>query len=128
MRSSPKWFLRFQFSSMMGKMVIHGYPDLMFEQKSWIALNTGSFLFRNCQWSLDLLELGANEAKRARGRLRPWPAFSEDTGQGEAGVLLFSFFLFFIFLRFLYVYGTGMANRVGVTILRRLSGADLVVR
>jgi xyloglucan 6-xylosyltransferase len=37
-------------------LVIHGYPDLMFEQKSWIALNTGSFLFRNCQWSLDLLD------------------------------------------------------------------------
>ncbi|KAD2805985.1 hypothetical protein E3N88_39362 [Mikania micrantha] len=37
-------------------MVIHGYPDLLFNQKSWIALNTGSFLFRNCQWSLDLLD------------------------------------------------------------------------
>lgn len=37
-------------------LVIHGYPDLLFEQKSWIALNTGSFLFRNCQWSLDLLD------------------------------------------------------------------------
>ncbi|KAB1216761.1 putative glycosyltransferase 3 [Morella rubra] len=37
-------------------LVVHGYPDLMFEQKSWIALNTGSFLFRNCQWSLDLLD------------------------------------------------------------------------
>ncbi|MED6217491.1 putative xyloglucan 6-xylosyltransferase 3 [Stylosanthes scabra] len=37
-------------------LVIHGYPDLLFEQKSWIAINTGSFLFRNCQWSLDLLD------------------------------------------------------------------------
>ncbi|KAK9054466.1 hypothetical protein SSX86_025544 [Deinandra increscens subsp. villosa] len=37
-------------------LVIHGYPDLLFDQKSWIALNTGSFLFRNCQWSLDLLD------------------------------------------------------------------------
>lgn len=40
-------------------LVVHGYPDLMFEQKSWIALNTGSFLFRNCQWSLDLLDTWA---------------------------------------------------------------------
>ncbi|KAG6404006.1 hypothetical protein SASPL_136240 [Salvia splendens] len=40
-------------------MVIHGYPDLLFDQKSWIALNTGSFLFRNCQWSLDLLDAWA---------------------------------------------------------------------
>ncbi|MED6182338.1 putative xyloglucan 6-xylosyltransferase 3 [Stylosanthes scabra] len=37
-------------------LVLHGYPDLLFEQKSWIAVNTGSFLFRNCQWSLDLLD------------------------------------------------------------------------
>ncbi|KAK1422310.1 hypothetical protein QVD17_25335 [Tagetes erecta] len=37
-------------------LVIHGYQDLLFNQKSWIALNTGSFLFRNCQWSLDLLD------------------------------------------------------------------------
>lgn len=40
-------------------LVIHGYPDLMFEKKSWIALNTGSFLLRNCQWSLDLLDAWA---------------------------------------------------------------------
>ncbi|KAK9669205.1 hypothetical protein RND81_13G115500 [Saponaria officinalis] len=40
-------------------LVIHGYPDLLFKEKSWIALNTGSFLFRNCQWSLDLLDAWA---------------------------------------------------------------------
>ncbi|KAI9114176.1 hypothetical protein K1719_014826 [Acacia pycnantha] len=40
-------------------LVLHGYPDLLFEQKSWIAVNTGSFLYRNCQWSLDLLDVWA---------------------------------------------------------------------
>ncbi|OAY63134.1 putative xyloglucan 6-xylosyltransferase 5 [Ananas comosus] len=40
-------------------LVIHGYPDLLFEKHSWIALNTGSFLLRNCQWSLDLLDAWA---------------------------------------------------------------------
>lgn len=40
-------------------LVIHGYPDLLFEKKSWIALNTGSVLFRNCQWTLDLLDTWA---------------------------------------------------------------------
>ncbi|XP_010477059.1 PREDICTED: xyloglucan 6-xylosyltransferase 4-like [Camelina sativa] len=40
-------------------LVIHGYPDLLFNQKSWIALNTGVFLLRNCQWSLDLLDAWA---------------------------------------------------------------------
>ncbi|XP_068657117.1 probable xyloglucan 6-xylosyltransferase 5 [Aristolochia californica] len=39
--------------------VLHGYPDLLFDKHSWIALNTGSFLFRNCQWSLDLLDAWA---------------------------------------------------------------------
>ncbi|XP_021734090.1 xyloglucan 6-xylosyltransferase 4-like [Chenopodium quinoa] len=39
-------------------LVIHGYPSLL-EEKSWISLNTGSFLLRNCQWSLDLLDAWA---------------------------------------------------------------------
>lgn len=40
-------------------MVVHGNPDLLFQKKSWTALNTGSFLIRNCQWSLDLLDIWA---------------------------------------------------------------------
>lgn len=40
-------------------LIIHGYQDLLFEKHSWIAVNTGSFLFRNCQWSLDLLDAWA---------------------------------------------------------------------
>ncbi|XP_051136438.1 probable xyloglucan 6-xylosyltransferase 5 [Andrographis paniculata] len=37
-------------------LVVHGHRDLLFDQKLWVALNTGSFLIRNCQWSLDLLD------------------------------------------------------------------------
>ncbi|GAB4860798.1 Probable xyloglucan 6-xylosyltransferase 5 [Ancistrocladus abbreviatus] len=69
-------------------LVIHGYPDLLFEQKSWIALNTGSFLFRNCQWSLDLLDAWApmgpkgpirDEAgKVLTANLKGRPAFEAD--------------------------------------------------
>ncbi|KAL8118190.1 putative xyloglucan 6-xylosyltransferase 3 [Apium graveolens] len=69
-------------------MVIHGYPDLLFNQKSWIALNTGSFLFRNCQWSLDLLDVWApmgpkgpirDEAgKVLTANLKGRPAFEAD--------------------------------------------------
>jgi xyloglucan 6-xylosyltransferase len=69
-------------------MVIHGYPDLLFNQKSWIALNTGSFLFRNCQWSLDLLDTWApfgpkgairDEAgKILTANLKGRPAFEAD--------------------------------------------------
>ncbi|GMH01374.1 hypothetical protein Nepgr_003213 [Nepenthes gracilis] len=69
-------------------LVIHGYPDLLFEKKSWIALNTGSFLLRNCQWSLDLLDAWApmgpkglirDEAgKILTANLRGRPAFEAD--------------------------------------------------
>lgn len=40
-------------------LVIHGYHDLIFDQKSWTALSTGSFLIRNCQWTLDFLDAWA---------------------------------------------------------------------
>ncbi|KEH33442.1 putative xyloglucan 6-xylosyltransferase [Medicago truncatula] len=69
-------------------MVIHGYPDLLFEQNSWIAINTGSFLFRNCQWSLDLLDAWApmgpkgpireEAGKILTANLKGRPAFEAD--------------------------------------------------
>ncbi|XP_073099203.1 probable glycosyltransferase 2 [Elaeis guineensis] len=69
-------------------LVIHGYPDLLFDQHSWIALNTGSFLLRNCQWSLDLLDAWApmgpkgpirEEAGRIlTANLKGRPAFEAD--------------------------------------------------
>ncbi|CAK9138146.1 unnamed protein product [Ilex paraguariensis] len=69
-------------------MVIHGYPDLLFNQKSWVSVNTGSFLFRNCQWSLDLLDVWApmgpkgpirDEAgKILTANLKGRPAFEAD--------------------------------------------------
>lgn len=36
--------------------VFHGWDELVYNKKSWIGLNTGSFLIRNCQWTLDLLD------------------------------------------------------------------------
>ncbi|CAI9757558.1 unnamed protein product [Fraxinus pennsylvanica] len=65
-------------------MVIHGYPDLLFDQKSWIALNTGSFFFRNCQWSLDLLDdwekcpIREDAGKILTANLKGRPAFEAD--------------------------------------------------
>lgn len=49
-------------------MVVHGDPNLLFEEKSWVALNTGSFLLRNCQWSLDLLDAWAPMGPKGRVR------------------------------------------------------------
>ncbi|KAL8533744.1 hypothetical protein ACS0TY_009951 [Phlomoides rotata] len=49
-------------------MVVHGFPNLLFDDKSWIALNTASFLLRNCQWSLDLLDSWAQMGPKGRTR------------------------------------------------------------
>lgn len=40
-------------------MVVHGWPDLIYEKKSWVSLNAGVFLIRNCQWSMDFLDVWA---------------------------------------------------------------------
>ncbi|KAJ7543066.1 hypothetical protein O6H91_09G023900 [Diphasiastrum complanatum] len=40
-------------------LVLHGWDELVYDRKNWIGLNTGSFLLRNCQWSLDLLDAWA---------------------------------------------------------------------
>jgi len=40
-------------------LVVHGYKEQIYNKKNWVGLNTGSFLLRNCQWSLDLLDAWA---------------------------------------------------------------------
>ncbi|KAI3804609.1 hypothetical protein L1987_26289 [Smallanthus sonchifolius] len=40
-------------------LVMHGWNEMVYDQKNWIGLNTGSFLLRNCQWSLDLIDVWA---------------------------------------------------------------------
>ncbi|KAK2649440.1 hypothetical protein Ddye_016929 [Dipteronia dyeriana] len=40
-------------------LVMHGRDKMVYDRKSWIGLNTGSFLLRNCQWSLDILDAWA---------------------------------------------------------------------
>lgn len=49
-------------------LVIHGYQDLLWKQRSWISLNTGSFLLRNCQWSMELLDAWAPMGPKGRVR------------------------------------------------------------
>ncbi|KAL6641892.1 hypothetical protein ACP70R_020073 [Stipagrostis hirtigluma subsp. patula] len=48
-------------------LVVHGYPDLL-EKRSWISLNAGIYLIRNCQWSLDLLDAWVQMGPRGRVR------------------------------------------------------------
>lgn len=38
-------------------LVVHGWSKLIYEKKSWTSLNAGVFLIRNCQWSLDFMEV-----------------------------------------------------------------------
>ncbi|WVZ51349.1 hypothetical protein U9M48_002502 [Paspalum notatum var. saurae] len=36
-------------------LVVYGWPKQM-EKKSWLGINAGVFLIRNCQWSLDFMD------------------------------------------------------------------------
>ncbi|XP_071703529.1 putative glycosyltransferase 7 [Rutidosis leptorrhynchoides] len=45
--------------------IVHGWPKEVYEKKSWLGLNAGSFLIRNCQWSLDFLETWADMGPRS---------------------------------------------------------------
>lgn len=37
-------------------LVVHGWPNIIYDKPSWTALNAGVFLIRNCQWSMDLID------------------------------------------------------------------------
>lgn len=49
-------------------MVMHGWNEMVYNDKNWIGLNTGSFLLRNCQWSLDLLNAWAPMGPKGKVR------------------------------------------------------------
>ncbi|KAF4362649.1 hypothetical protein G4B88_026211 [Cannabis sativa] len=37
-------------------LVVHGWSNLVYDNKSWTSLNAGVFLIRNCQWSMEIME------------------------------------------------------------------------
>ncbi|CAN1191339.1 Putative glycosyltransferase 7 [Linum perenne] len=41
-------------------LVVHGWEKLIYNEKSWTSLNAGVFLIRNCQWSMDFIDVWAN--------------------------------------------------------------------
>ncbi|KAF8721533.1 hypothetical protein HU200_023040 [Digitaria exilis] len=59
-------------------LVLHGWPGKVFEEKSWVGINTGSFLIRNCQWSLDLLDALAPMGPRGPVRDRYGELFARE--------------------------------------------------
>ncbi|KAK6125347.1 hypothetical protein DH2020_040916 [Rehmannia glutinosa] len=46
-------------------LVVHGWPNLIYEKKSWVAVNAGVFLIRNCQWAMDFLDVWAGMGPRS---------------------------------------------------------------
>ncbi|XP_057772239.1 xyloglucan 6-xylosyltransferase 2-like [Salvia miltiorrhiza] len=48
--------------------VMHGWNEMIYDEKNWIGLNTGSFLLRNCQWSLDILDTWAPMGPKGKVR------------------------------------------------------------
>ena len=49
-------------------LVMHGWKEMVYDQRNWVGLNTGSFFIRNCQWSLDLLDAWAPMGPRGKIR------------------------------------------------------------
>ncbi|KAF8377658.1 hypothetical protein HHK36_031042 [Tetracentron sinense] len=41
-------------------LIVHGWPNLIYENQSWVSLNAGIFLIRNCQWSIDFMDVWAS--------------------------------------------------------------------
>ncbi|KAJ3705261.1 hypothetical protein LUZ61_008966 [Rhynchospora tenuis] len=37
-------------------LVLHGWPEVLYEKKSWLGINAGVLLIRNCQWALDFMD------------------------------------------------------------------------
>ncbi|KAL8092054.1 hypothetical protein AgCh_034367 [Apium graveolens] len=37
-------------------LILDGWPEMMYEFRSWYGLNAGVLLFRNCQWSMDFID------------------------------------------------------------------------
>lgn len=40
-------------------LVVHGWAHLVYQKRSWVGLNAGVFLIRNCQWSMDFMQVWA---------------------------------------------------------------------
>ncbi|KAI4970422.1 hypothetical protein ZWY2020_001336 [Hordeum vulgare] len=51
-------------------LVLHGRDDEVYGARSWLGANTGSFVLRNCRWSLDLLDAWARMGPRGPVRDR----------------------------------------------------------
>ncbi|XP_024374073.1 xyloglucan 6-xylosyltransferase 1 isoform X1 [Physcomitrium patens] len=68
-------------------MVMHGWDDAVYDKRSWLGLNAGVFLIRNCQWSMDFLHAWAPMSPKGKIRDGAGEFLTKalpDRGKGEA--------------------------------------------
>ncbi|XP_052197018.1 glycosyltransferase 6-like [Diospyros lotus] len=41
-------------------LVVHGWAHLIYRKRSWVGVNAGVFMIRNCQWAMDFIQVWAN--------------------------------------------------------------------
>ncbi|KAK1268387.1 putative glycosyltransferase 7 [Acorus gramineus] len=41
-------------------LIVHGWSHLIYENRTWVGLNAGIFLIRNCQWSMEFINVWAS--------------------------------------------------------------------
>jgi xyloglucan 6-xylosyltransferase len=58
-------------------LLIHGWDEAVYGAKNWLGMNAGSFVIRNCQWSLDLLDAWAKMGPRGPVREKYGKIFGE---------------------------------------------------
>lgn len=68
-------------------MIMHGWEDAVYDKRSWLGLNAGVYLLRNCQWSMNLLHAWAPMSPQGPVRDGMRPLFAKampERGEGEA--------------------------------------------
>ncbi|KAK9164298.1 hypothetical protein Syun_005200 [Stephania yunnanensis] len=40
-------------------LIVHGWPNMVYEERSWVSLNAGVFLIRNSQWAMEFIHAWA---------------------------------------------------------------------
>ncbi|XP_051181562.1 probable glycosyltransferase 4 [Lolium perenne] len=58
-------------------LVIHGWDEAVYGARNWMGTNAGSFVIRNCRWSLDLLDAWAKMGPRGPVRDKYGKIFAE---------------------------------------------------
>ena len=64
-------------------LVLYGWDKEVYGERSWLGLNAGVFLIRNCQWSLDFMDAWARMGP-ASPEYAEWGEVLKDTLKGKA--------------------------------------------